>query len=159
MSGTLPTLPPITLIRERLPLIFPEGIPSRNYYTREIAVRTVFVMFYVGAVENAGVYLRPSQVRRMSDQQSQRASEQAREEWRVLSLSQKFEDTLGQWYAADTRESIRDETLRDALVRTGAVITRDDLPTTSSAPRYAMSAAFAALFNPSLIGAALWQAI
>lgn len=159
MSGTLPALPSVTLIRERLPLIFPEGIPNRNYYTREIAVRTVFVMFYVGAVEGAGIYLRPSQVRRMTDAQAQKDSEQSRDEWRVLSLSQKFVEGPGQWYAADTRESIRDETLRDALVRTGAVITRDDLPTTSSAPRYAMSVAFAALFTPSLTGTALETAI
>ena len=159
MNAIFPTLPALTLIRERLLLIFPEGIPSRNYYTREIAARTVFVMFYVGAVEGTDVYLRPSQVRRMTDAQAQRGSDQSREEWRVRSLSQRFVDEAGQWYAADTRESIRDETLRDALVRTGAVIIRDDVATTSSLPRYTLSAAFAALFNPSLTGTALEKAI
>jgi hypothetical protein len=153
MSDALPTLPPVDLIRERLPLILPEGIPNRNYHIREIAVRTVFVMFYIGAVEGVGIYLRPSQVRRMSDEQAKRGSDQAREEWRVSSQSQKFKDTLGQWYAADTRESIRDETLRDGLVRTGAVIVHAEIATTSGKGRYALSTAFAALFNPALTGA------
>jgi hypothetical protein len=63
------------------------------------------------------------------------------------------------WYADNTREPIRDETLRDGLVSVGAVFRREDLPTTSGRPRYALKAAFAALFDPVLDGVALEEAI
>jgi hypothetical protein len=49
----------------------------------------------------------------------------------------------GRWYAPNTRESIRDETLRAGLVALGAVIERTDLPTTSARPRYALARDFA----------------
>ena len=45
---------------------------------------------------------------------------------------------------------IRDETLREGLVRLGAVIERKGLPTTSPLPRYALAAHFAALLHPEL---------
>ena len=145
MSESLPELPPLDLIRERLPLVFPEGIPHRNYYIREIAAKTLFVMFYVGALLGAGRYLRPDQVRRMTGRQAKKTSDKARAEWRELSLSRRFVESPEQWYAVNTRESIRDETLRDAFIRTGAVIARDDLATTSSLPRYTLEESFAAL--------------
>jgi hypothetical protein len=63
------------------------------------------------------------------------------------------------WYEDNTREPIRDETLRDGLVAIGAVIRRGDLATTSGSPRYVLKAAFAALFDPALAGADLEKAI
>lgn len=56
----------------------------------------------------------------------------------------------GRWYAANTREPIRDETLREGLVRLGAVEERAGLPTASPRPRYALAPDFAALFHPDL---------
>ena len=50
----LPNLLPIAEIRERLLQVFPEGTPNRNYCTREMAARTVFVMLYIGAIEGHG---------------------------------------------------------------------------------------------------------
>lgn len=50
-------LPPISDVGEihaRLHLIFPEGTSHRNYCTREMAARTIFVMLYVGAIEGKG---------------------------------------------------------------------------------------------------------
>ena len=47
----LPPLLAVTDIHERLQTIFPEGTANRNYVTREIAAKTVFVMLYIGAVE------------------------------------------------------------------------------------------------------------
>ena len=35
-----PALLPVTDIRERLQLIFPEGTPNRNYVIREMAAKT-----------------------------------------------------------------------------------------------------------------------
>jgi hypothetical protein len=63
------------------------------------------------------------------------------------------------WYADNTREPIRDETLRDGLMQVGAVVGRDDLATTSGSPRYALKAGFAHLFDPGLSGTALEKAI
>ena len=47
----LPPLLTVSDIRERLQSIFPEGTANRNYVTREISAKTVFVMLYIGAVE------------------------------------------------------------------------------------------------------------
>ena len=74
-------------------------------------------------------------------------------------LKKNFEPEGKRWYADNTREPIRDETLRDGLVAVGAVLRRDDLPTTSGLPRYSLKTDFAALFDPSLDGDALEQAI
>jgi hypothetical protein len=53
----LPAFPPYAtheLVAERLPLIFPEGIPNRTYCVRDLAASTVFTALYVGAVEGSG---------------------------------------------------------------------------------------------------------
>ena len=44
-------------VLERLALIFPMGIPNRNYCVRELAASTVFTALYIGAVEGSGRYL------------------------------------------------------------------------------------------------------
>ena len=67
---TLPPLLAVPDVRERLSAIFPDGTPNRNYVTREIAAKTVFVMLYIGAVEGAERWLRPDQVTRMTDAQA-----------------------------------------------------------------------------------------
>ncbi|MGH6816321.1 MAG: hypothetical protein ACREC6_11515 [Hyphomicrobiaceae bacterium] len=65
----------------------------------------------------------------------------------------------GCWYADNTRESIRDETLQNGLVLVGAVGVLEDVPTTSSKSRYATQPDFAALFDPACSGDALGKAI
>jgi hypothetical protein len=49
--------------------------------------------------------------------------------------------------------------LRDGLVAIGAVVRREDLPTTSGKPRYALKREFTALFDPALDGEGLERAI
>ena len=63
----LPPLPTVSDIHERLQTIFPEGTANRNYVTREIAAKTVFVMLYIGAVEGTECWLWSDQVTRMTD--------------------------------------------------------------------------------------------
>lgn len=152
---TLPPLLPVPEIHERLQAIFPEGTANRNYVTREIAAKTVFVMLYIGAVDGADSWLRPDQVTRKSDAQAALESDSDRAAWLELSMHPAAGDIDGRWYAANTREPIRDETLREGLVRIGAVKEREGLPTTSPRPRYALASDFAALFGPSLTEDAL----
>lgn len=151
----LPPLLPPPAIRERLQMIFPEGTEERNYVTREIAAKTVFVMLYVGAVEGNRTWLRPDQVTRMTDAQATSTDEADREAWGKQSVRRTTAEIVGRWYATNTREPIRDETLRAGLVRLGAVVEREGLPTTSPQGRYALTEAFAALFDPGVTGGAL----
>ena len=156
---SLPSLLAVPDIHERLQSIFPDGTANRNYVTREIAAKTVFVMLYIGAVEGAECWLRPDQVTRMTDAQAALAEDQHREAWLAESMRPAAGYIEGRWYAANTRDPIRDETLREGLVRTGAVIEREGLPTTSPLPRYALAEEFARLFDAGLTGEALLAGI
>ena len=155
----LPPLLPVSDIHERLQTIFPGGTANRNYVTREIAARTVFVMLYVGAVEGAECWLRPDQVTRMTDAQAALVEDASREAWLEESIRPAAGHIEERWYAANTREPIRDETLREGLVRMGAVKEREGLPTTSPHPRYALAGGFAGLFDPGLTGKTLQSAV
>lgn len=156
---TLPALLPITEIEARLKEIFPPGIANRNYVTRQMAARTIFVMLYIGAVEGTDRWLSPKQVCSMSDEQAALESDSDRLDYAAWSEKTRFSIRGQRWYADNTRESIRDETLREGLVRFGAAMIRPGLPTTSSKPRYALQATFAALFDPGLVGAMLAKRI
>ncbi len=156
------SLPPYVtreLIAERLPIIFPEGTPNRTYCVRELAASTVFTALYIGAVEGSGRYLAPVHVYRMTNEQAAMSDKADRENYANGVLRKNFQAPGTRWYADNTREPIRDETLRDGLVAVGAVLRREDLPTTSGNPRYALRSAFAALFDPILEGALLEKAI
>ena len=155
----LPALTPVFDIHERLRVIFPSGTTNRNYVTREIAAKTVFVMMYIGAIEGTNLWIRPDQVTRMTDAQAASTSDIDREAWRDESLRPAGGSIDGRWYAVNTREPIRDETLREGLVRTGAVVEREGIPTTSPLPRYALTRDFVALLDPGLYGNALETAI
>ncbi len=154
-----PNLLRVSDIQKRLLEIFPPGTTNRGYCTRDIAAKTVFVMLYVGAVEDNGIYIRPNQVTRMTDAQTARVSASERLAWVEESLAKERTDIPGRWYAVDTREPIRDETLRDGLVPIGAVHVKPNIPTTSSVPRYCLRSRFAKLLDPKLTGNELAQAI
>jgi hypothetical protein len=139
----LPPLVPVATIAKWLPEIFPDGTPNRVYLVRQMAAKTIFVMLYAGAVEGTSHWLRPDQVTRMTDAQARKTDEASREKWAGLSLLPGAMMQLrGRWYAANTREPIRDETLRAGLVAVGAVIERPGLATTSAKPRYALARDF-----------------
>lgn len=155
-------LPPYVereLVEERLPLIFPDGTPNRIYCTRQLSASTVFTMLYIGAVQGLDRFLGPIHVYRMTDQQAARANDVERIAYGDDIRKRSYVVPGDAWYADNTREPIRDETLREGLVNIGAVIARDDLPTTSSKPRYALLSDFAALFDPKLKDDSLMDAI
>ena len=101
----------------------------------------------------------PKQIYRMTDYQARRTASAQRERYARDSLAPGFEAKGKRWYADNSREPIRDETLRDGLIRVGAVEVRPGLATTSGKPRYALTISFAALFNPELQDPALAAAI
>ncbi len=70
--ASFPPLIPFKQIHERLQSIFPEGSPNRAHSVWEISARTIFVMLYVGAIEGRNTWMRPDQVARMTDEQSNR---------------------------------------------------------------------------------------
>lgn len=156
--SSLPAYVTRDLVAERLPLIFPEGTPNRTYCVRELAASTIFAMLYIGAVEGTGRYLAPAHVYRMTVEQASQSDTEDRLAYaKAIVAKRPIPGT--RWYADNTREPIRDETLREGLVEIGAVLRREDLPTTSGAPRYALNADFAGLFDPQLQDAKLETAI
>jgi BsuBI/PstI restriction endonuclease domain/BsuBI/PstI restriction endonuclease HTH domain len=162
----LPQLVPVATIAKWLPEIFPEGTANRTYLVRQMAAKTVFAMLYAGAVEGSERWLRPDQVTKMTDAQAGKTDDISREKWAARSLIPGGMKHLARrWYAANTREPIRDETLRAGLVALGAVVERAGLPTTSAKPRYALARDFADLLlrlgnagGDSLALIAQWQA-
>jgi len=157
----IPIPPYVTreLIHERLPVIFPEGTPNRNYCIREMAASTIFTMLYVGAVQGRDVYIGPVHVYRMTREQAAQADEDDRIAYSLNAVKKGFQPKGSRWYADNTREPIRDETLREGLVPTGAIITLSNLPTTSSKPRYALQKEFSDLFNPDVTESDFFAAV
>ena len=155
----LPSLLDISEIHRRLQVIFPEGTPRRGYCTREMAARTIFVTLYVGAIEGGGLWMGPKHVYRMGETQSGLREDSQRQAYISAVEKPGFVAPADRWFQDNTREPIRDETLRDGLIRVGAVVERRGLPTTSSKPRYALRAGFAALFDPALNDEPLEEAI
>lgn len=147
------SLPPYinrATIHKRLQIIFPEGVPHRTYCTREAAASTVFTMLYVGAIEGTNEWAAPKQIVRMSDSQAALKRDADRIEYSRKSLQPGFQPRGKTWYRENSREQIRDETLRQGLITNNAVIERSGLPTTSAKLRYALRADFASLFDPAL---------
>jgi len=148
-------LPPYAtreLIYERLPLIFPEGTANRGYMIREMAASAIFTMMYIGAVAGNETYIGPIYICRMTNEQAALAEDSDRTTYKLNVTKKSFRPIGINWYADNTREPIRDETLREGLVQIGAVISLKNLPTTSSKPRYALQKSFSELFNPELSG-------
>ena len=150
---------PKTVISERLPIIFPEGTPNRGNCTSDIAASAIFVLLYINAIEGSGQYLGPKHVYCMSDEQASQGVEEQRSYYGENCYKRSFSPTGTRWYADNTRESIRDDTIREGLILVGAVGAREDLPTTSSLPRYFLKSGFEALFDPSLSDESLKNAI
>jgi hypothetical protein len=106
-----------------------------------------------------GVYYTPPSLSTRLISLVRKTSDENRVAWRSESVHRSKTAIEGRWYAANTREPIRDETLRGCMVSTGAVVIREGITTTSSRPRYALAEDFAQLFDPELYGSALLDTI
>lgn len=145
--------PPVNEVQNRLKIIFPEGTPHRAACISDTAAKTIFVMLYVGAIDGEGQWIRPDQVTRMTDVQASRLSDTDREAWRQMSMASSAKQEIpGRWYAPNSREGIRDDTIKNALVPNGVVLEKPGVSTTSGKPRWSLQASFAALLDPALKG-------
>lgn len=156
LSNEVPSIEEIT---RRLNLIFTKGLDPNGYILREIGAKTIFVMLYSFSIQGKN-WIRPAVVTCMTDAQSQIKEESARYTWLedTLNRKNKEKDIQGRWYKENTRESIRDETIR-TLVNLGAIVERGGLPTTSPTPRYTLQSNFAELFNSALTDDDLYKSI
>lgn len=159
MAPRLPPVPRLGTVAPRLEGIFPEGVNHRNYCVRDVAARTVWVMLYAGAIEGLDRWVRPSMVTDMSDRQASLLTESNREKWYSQASSPDKQRPVRAWFAPNSREQIRDETIRLGLIPNGAVVERKGVPTTSPLPKYALARDFATLFASELAGASLEKAI
>jgi hypothetical protein len=148
--------PPVSEVQSRLKLIFPEGTPHRAASVSDVAAKTVFVLLYVGAIDGKEQWIRPDQVTRMTDAQAAMQTNEQREAWLKLSMASSSKQEIpGRWYAPNSREGIRDDTIKNALVPNGVVLEKPGVSTTSGSPRWSLQASFASLFDPALTGDAL----
>ena len=146
------TLPEVEEVHRRLEALLAAPVDPRGWMRREMAARTVFVMLYGFAVEGRDTWIRPTAVTDMSDHQAGQQSAVERRRWLAQTQGvNRPRQIADRWYSENTREPIRDETLR-AFVAVGIVIERPGLSTTSPKPRYALAASFAALLDPELSG-------
>ena len=144
----IPSLISLKEVSKRLEVIFPEGIPDRNYFIREISVKTIFVFLYIDAVEGSETWLAPKHVLRMSDKQSRLQEVEQRIEYALACMKPGYQPISIPWYRENTRESIRDETI-NGLSDMGIIELRPGIPTTSSKGRYQLKKIFADLFKDS----------
>lgn len=155
-------LPPYAtreLISERLALVFPEGTRNRKNITNDVASSTIFAMLYIGAVEGSTIKMGPVHVYRMTAEQASLTSDQDRIDYSKNISKKGFSVEGTRWYADNTRESIRDDSLREGFLQVGVINSDDAIPTTSSKPRYSLKNEFAALFDPDLVEIDLETAI
>ncbi|RUV41189.1 restriction endonuclease [Mesorhizobium sp. M1A.T.Ca.IN.004.03.1.1] len=158
--STLPALLSWEDVQVRLREIFPDGIVSdRHRLVSDVATSTIFMALYINAVEGTGIWLAPKHVYRMSDVQAALISDDERSGYAVSVMKPGGRAPGTQWYQDTTRESIRDDTLREAFVVVGAVTELATVPTTSGKGRYALQPAFAALFDPKIVANDLDAAI
>nr|WP_294506723.1 BsuBI/PstI family type II restriction endonuclease [uncultured Rhodopila sp.] len=156
---SLPPILPIDEILERLKVIFPEGVPDRNYLVREMTARAVFTALYIGAIQGQDRWLAPRHVVRMGDHQASQQSDFARNDYyEVMTKAKSPPAAADRWYADNSREPLRDEVIRQGLVPVNAMIEKAGIPTTSPRGRYALQTSFADLFDTGLAGTALLDA-
>lgn len=148
----MPQLTPyvsLDLIRSRLSLIFPETFPDRTILVGEMAARMTFVGLYGAYIEGTEQYFRPSTVIRFGFSQVLMDSDEERMKW-ISQCQAPGYKAVGQWYADNTREPLRDDLIRNRAIPIGIIKKREGVATTSPAPIYCLGADFAGLFDPSL---------
>jgi hypothetical protein len=148
-------LPTVESVRERLAIVFPVGVEGRSWAVAERAAKALFVFLYVQAIQNVSDRrLRPSMITDMTDTQAGRQEIDERLDWWHMMRGRRVQPIVGTpWYAANSREGIRDETFR--VWREHGALHEDQVPTTSATPRYQLLLDFADIFDPNIDEATL----
>ncbi|AGB02290.1 BsuBI/PstI family type II restriction endonuclease [Methanoregula formicica] len=155
-SPSLPSLPSIDVINQRLPLIFPMDTEHRSQIIGKMAVRTIFVMFYIGAIEGRNEWFQPAHVLNMDDARASRTNEESRRSW-AKRREFSSDRSLHKWYADTTKESVRKQVILFGLIPLGAAV-KIDLGQENE-PRYALAHDFSILFDQDLSGEELTRKI
>ncbi len=155
----LPPLINVDSVRQRLAAIFPDAFPDRSILVGKMAAQVIFVFLYGGFVEGSARLLRPSLVYFFTAEQARRTRLDERLGWLSTAFKPGHRPSGKRWYADTSRESIRDDLMRNRLLVMGILGRKEGVATTSSAPVYFLRATFAALFDPALGGASLNAAI
>lgn len=160
---------------ERLELVFPKAAFD-TVLSNPLAGWAVAAMIYIDAVVPASGDLpsdvrwaRPTMVLWMSDEVYARDDPRSRTEWAAAAAGgnakKRVAELLDAWglpfnprYGDNSRETVRDETFPKWLDE-GAVRVRPGVKTTSPVPRWALTDAFADLFDPALSGDVLLDAV
>jgi hypothetical protein len=159
--------------QERLRMIFPPAAFD-PVLSNPLAAAAAAAMIYVGAVvPDEGdpipdiMWTRPSTVITMStdalthpsdDERQAYSAAAARQIKDVVALLTDWGHDHHPWYATNSRETLRDETW-PKWQSNAAARKRPGIPTSSSKPRWALTASFADLFDPALTGDELESAI
>jgi len=152
-------LPRVAEIHARLQKLVPETEDPRGWVRRELAAKILFVMLYGYAIEGRNRWIRPTAVTDMTDNRAGLQDPAERIAWLDLVQSPNRPRNIpGRWYGENSREQIRDESLR-AMLELGLVVERPGLPTTSPKPRYALAESLVELLSPTLEGDQLENAI
>ncbi|OZE28475.1 hypothetical protein CH278_23955 [Rhodococcus sp. 05-2254-5] len=169
----LPPVPTRTEVEQRLLAIFPRAAFD-TALSSPIAATGVTAMLYVGAIvpeddepTDEHRWMTPTMCLWLSDAGIVHTDFYEREQWyaaarrgqnKVRSLVTEWGHEYNPWYANNSREPLRDESLR-MLRERGAATWRPGKPQNYSGPRWALAGAFAALFDPDLTGTDLDEAI
>ncbi|MCL4492688.1 MAG: restriction endonuclease, partial [Nitrospirae bacterium] len=135
--------------------IFPETFPDRGILVGIMAARVIFVFLYGGFVEGQGRFLRPSHVYFFTEEQAKKTTNADRNHWLLVATRPGHRPEGKRWYADTSREPIRDDLMRNQLLRLGIMQKLPGCAVTSSSPINYLSSDFATLFNPGLNGEAL----
>lgn len=150
-TGPLPSVIPVEEIQRRLGEIFPPIFPDRAILTGNMSARVIFVFLYGGLVEGTGRFLRPSHVYFFTAEQSEKTSDEERQQWLAVASKPGYRPEGKRWYTGDnSRESIRDDLMRNNLLRLGIMHKKAGYPVTSSSPINSLDREFALLFDPEL---------
>jgi len=157
------------LAEERLRKIFPREAFDADL-SSPISAAGVVTLIYVGAIEAGDdtFWARPSTALWMQEEVlAEGASDERRIAWgkaamrnrqKVSELLATWGITFAQWYAQDTRESLRDDSWK-SLYNNNAMVRVPGVPATSPLPTWALADHFADLFDPKLEGDELEVAI
>ena len=158
-AAPLPPLVGVDEVQHRLEAIFPKSFPDRSLLVGKMAARVVFVFLYGGFLEGLDRQLRPSVIYFFTAEQARRTTQAARSEWLSIAFRRGVRPRGKSWYADTSRESIRDDLIRNRLVSMGIVGRKAGVPKNASTPIYFLRRPFANLFNPTCEGPTLHAAI